>query len=193
MVEDIIKAVNHMFIYVSKRNIDEMLLCCKEKLLACSQRCCGKFEAFFDCNECNTEQLIQLIDICEQIDTIFLGFIKKENQKSYKVYDKKIYSGDRLIIKEDIMIIQDIPHDCFIECYGNMIVLGKVKGRIDFYYASCQMIASSFHDARIRIFDSNIQIVTSFSNCLLYYKDNQVKKEVNTWDTVSVLPQVKVV
>lgn len=193
MVEDIIKAVNHSFIYVSNKNIEDMLIVCKEKLLACSQRCCGKFEAFFDCKDCNTQQLIQLIDICDETNTIFLGFKKEKKNESYKIYDKKIYSGEILVFEEDTMILQDIPHDCFIECYGNMIVLGSVKGYVDMYHDSCRIIASSFHHARIRIFDSDVQIVTSFSNCILYYENKQIVKEANTWVVASVLPQVKVV
>lgn len=190
MVEDIIKAVNHSFIYVSKKNIDEMLLNCKEKLLTCSQRC-SKFEAFFDCKDLSEKQLIQLMDICEETNTIFLGLKKEEKNQSFKIYDKKIYSGDRLLFEEDIMILQDIPHDCFVECYGNMMVMGTVKGCIDFYHESCHIIASSFRNARIRIFDSEFQIVTSFSNCILYYKNNQIIKEANTWDVASALPQVR--
>ena len=191
MVEDIIKAVNHSFIYVSKKDIDQMLIDCKEKLLACSQRC-SKFEAFFDCKDLSESQLIELIDICEETNTLFLGFKEEKINQSYKIYDKKIYSGDRILIEEDVMILQDIPNDCFIECYGNLIVLGTVKGCIDLYHDSCRIIASSFRNARIRIFDSEFQIVTSFSNCILYYKNNQIIKEANTWDVASVLPQVKV-
>lgn len=193
MVEDIIKAVNHSFIYVSNKNIDDMLIVCKEKLLACSQRCSGKFEAFFDCKECSENQMIQLMDICEETNTIFMGFKKDKKNQSYQIYDKKIYSGETLVFEEDVMILQDIPHDCFIECYGNMIVLGNVKGCIDFYHDFCRIVASSFYHARIRIFDSEVQIVTSFSNCVLYYENNQIVKEANTWDVASVLPQVKVV
>ena len=44
-----------MKIYVSKKNVDDMLIGCKEKLLACSQRSCGKFEAFFDCKDCSSD------------------------------------------------------------------------------------------------------------------------------------------
>lgn len=192
MVEDIIKAVNHAFIYVSKSSIDEMLINCKEKLLACSQRC-SKFEAFFDCKDCDESQLIQLLDICEQTNTIFRGFKKEGKNDSYQIYDKKIYPGETIFIDTDTMIFQDIPRDCFIECSANLVVMGTVKGRIDFYHASCRIIASSFHQARIRIFDSEIQIMTNFSNCILYYKNNQIIKEANTWEVASVLPQVKVV
>lgn len=193
MVEDIIKAVNHAFVYVSYKSIDQMLMNCKEKLFACSQRNGGKFEAFFDCDDCNEKQLIELLHICQQSQTIFLGFVEKEKYQYIHIYDKKIYPGEKLTFEHDILILQDIPFDSYIECYGNMIVLGKVQGCIDFYYEDCKCIASSFNEARIRIFDSEYQIMTSFLCVCLYYENNQVKKEENTWDVALGLPQVRAV
>ena len=85
MVEDIIKAVNHSFIYVSKKDIDQMLIDCKGRLLACSQRC-SKFEAFFDCKDLSENQLIQLMDICEETNEV-KGKCKLKPYKKYFAFE----------------------------------------------------------------------------------------------------------
>lgn len=193
MVEDIIKAVNHSYVYVSFNEFEDMLEICKEKLLACCKRNGGKFEAFFDCKSCDEKQLIELLKTCEQSHTLFLGFKQEKKNQTLQIYQQKIYSGDRIILEEDTMIIQDIPFDCYIECYGNLMVVGCIKGCIDFHYQENRCFAGSLNQARIRIFDSKYQILTSFSSSYLYYENNEVKREDNLWDVASVLPQVKVV
>lgn len=192
MVEDIVKAVNHHFVYVSHDVFDLMIRNCKEKLLACSSFCDGKFKAFFDCPECNENQLIQLLDICEKSSTLFLGFIHHPESAYVHVYHQKIYAGEEIVLNEDTMILQDIPKDCFIRCYGNLIVIGEIKGCIDLQYETCTCVGGSFNHARIRIFDSNFQEMTYFSSSCYYYKDYQINREENTWDVVLESHQVKV-
>jgi hypothetical protein len=193
MVEDIIKAVNHSFVYVSRSEFEIMTEICGEKLLACSQRHGGRFEAFFDCLDCDERQLITLLKICEQAHTLFLGFVSEKGEKEIKVLNRKIYPGERLIFEEDVMIFQDIPFDCYLECYGNLIVLGKIKGCIDFYHRDCYCVASSLQQARIRIFDSQFHKLTSFSSSVLYYENGQIMREEKTWEVALGSPLEKAV
>lgn len=192
MVEDIIKAVNHQYVYVSHEVFESMIMNCEQKLLACSERFRGKFKAFFDCPECDEQQLIQLINICEKNNTLFLGFVRPKEQSSIYVYSKKIYPGECLTFQENTLIFQDIPNDCFISCYGNLIVLGKVQGCVEFRYKNSTCTAASFQNARIRIFDSLFQNMTIFSCSSLYYDNNQIKREENSWEVALELHQVKV-
>ena len=191
MVEDIIKAVNHKYIYVSKNRFDEFKWNCKEKLLACSSRNRNKFEAFFDCCSLNEEELLELLQICESVNTVFLGFLLEKSSEHISIYNKKIFSGEKIIFTENTMILQDIPKDCYIESNNNLIILGNVKGCIDLIYKDCTIIASSFSNARIRIFDSKYQNMTFFSCTSLYYENSQIVKEENTWDVVLASPLVK--
>lgn len=183
MVEDIIKAVNRHYVYVSKNRFDVMREVCKEKLLACALRNGGKFEAFFDC-KLNEEELIELLKICESVHTIFLGVMNEQSTHPIQIFNHPIYSGESLIFENDVMLLQDIPKDCFLECHGNVIVLGCIKGCIDLVYQDCTMIASSLNHARIKIFDSEFQNMTHFSCTLLYYENSQIVKEENTWEVV---------
>lgn len=192
MVEDIIKAVNHSFVYVSKADFDTMIQSCKEKLLTCCFHNKGKFEAFFDCRICEEDQLVSLLDVCDEVGTVFLGFIGVENPKGIQMYPQKIYSGERLVFEEDTILFHDIPYDCFIECYGNLYVIGTIKGCIDFHYKSCICCASQFYHSRIRIFDSEFHELTSFSGATLYYENNQIKKEEKIWDVALESPLEKV-
>ena len=192
MVEDIIKAVNNEFIYVSKRSYNEMKYDCRKKLLACSSHCDNKFKAFFDCNELEENELIDLLKICNESNTVFLGYKKENKEKNITIYNKKIYPGEQLIFYEDVLIIQDIPKDSYIECIGNLIVIGKVKGNIDLFYQDCKITASTFENARIRIFDSSHHHVTNFLCSVYYYENNEIKKEDKPWDIVSESHLVKV-
>lgn len=192
MVEDIVKAVNHRFVYVSHDVFDSMISKCKEKLLTCSSYCDGKFEAFFDCPECNEGQLIELLDTCENNSTLFLGFMRQKEASYVHVYHHQIYAGEALIFNEDTMILQDVPKDCFIKCYGNLIVIGQIKGCIDLQYETSTCVGASFDHARIRIFESEFQEMTYFSSACYYYKEYQINREENTWDVVLESHQVKV-
>ena len=193
MVEDIIKAVNHSFVYVSRSEFDIMMEICAKKLLACSLRNGGRFEAFFDCMSCNEKQLIELLKVCEESHTLFLGFVSEKKEKNMKILNRKIYPGECLVFEDDMMILQDIPFDCYLECYGNLMVVGKIKGCIDFHYQDCRCIASSFQQARIRIFDSPFHKMTSFSSSVLYYENGQIMKEEKTWEVALESPLEKVV
>lgn len=191
MVEDIIKAVNHEFIYVSKRSFNEMKYDCKQKLLACSSHSDNKFKAFFDCKDLDENELIELLKLCNETNTIFMGFKKENKENNILVYNKKIYPGEQLSFYEDVLILQDIPKDSYIECVGKMLVLGKVKGNIDLFYKDCTITASSYEDARIRIFDSEFQNTTNFSCSVYYYENNEIKKEENPWDIALASPLVR--
>ena len=193
MVEDIIKAVNHSFVYVSRSDFKTMIQICRNKLLACSRHNGGRFEAFFDCSSCTEGQLIELLELCEQTHTLFLGFVKEAEKKNMKVLNRKIYPGECLVFEEDVMILQDVPFDCYLECYGNLMVLGKVKGCIDFHYQDCRCVAGGFVNARIRIFDSGYHKLTSFSSSVLYYEKGQIMKEEKTLEVALESPLEKVV
>ena len=95
MVEDIIKAVNHEFIYVSKRSFNEMKYDCKQKLLACSSHSDNKFKAIFDCKDLDENELIELLKLCNETNTIFMGFKKENKENNILVYNKKIYPGEQ--------------------------------------------------------------------------------------------------
>ena len=191
MVEDIIKAINHQYIYVSHKDFDEMKFKCKEKLLACSSHSENKFKAFFNCKDLNESQLIELLKLCNETNTIFLGFIKPKKDKIINIYKKKIYSGDYLKFYEDTLIFQDIPLDCFIESSSNLYILGKVKGKIHLIYQDCKISASSYENAYICIFDSNYQNTTNFACTTYYYLDKQVMKEEKAWEYVLESPLAK--
>ncbi|MGN1343937.1 MAG: hypothetical protein ACI4U3_05115 [Traorella sp.] len=191
MVEDIIKAVNGQYVYVSRNSFDVMSLVCKEKLLACAMRNHGQFEAFFDCSV-NEDELLDLLKICESANTIMLGFMTEKKVHPIEIYHQPIFPGESLVFTKDIMLLQDIPSDCFIECFGNMIVLGRVKGCIHLIYQDCILLASSLNHARIQIFDSDFQNLTHFACTHLYYEKGQIMKEENTWEAVLGSLQEKV-
>lgn len=184
MVEDIIKAVNQRFVYVSHDSFDSMLLNCRKKLLNCSFYTKGKFKAFFDCAMCDEVQLIELLDTCESVHTLFLGFVKNTQPKEISVYTQRIHAGEEIVLNEDTMILQDIPQDCYVKCYGDLIVAGTVEGCIDMQYTSLKCIAAAFICARICIFESGFHNVTSFSNCAYYYEEEKLKKEEKPWEFV---------
>lgn len=192
MVEDIIKAVNHQYIYVSYKDFDEMKIKCKAKLLACSSHSENKFKAFFNCKDLNEIQFIELLKICNESNTVFLGFIKPKKEKTINIYNEKIYSGDCLKFYEDTLILQDIPFDCFIESSGNLYIIGKVKGKINLIYQDCKISASLYENAFIRIFDTNYQNTTNFACTTYYYLDKQLMKEEKEWEYVLASPLAKV-
>lgn len=192
MVEDIIKAVNHQFVYVSHTEFEKMLLNCQSKLLACSCHNEGSFKAFFDCPKCNEDQLIQLLDLCCASHTLFMGFVQKKEKKEIYVYSNRIHAGEQLVFNSDVIITQSIPSDCFIECYGNLYVIGEIQGCVDLHYEHLTCVASSLKEARIRIFDSEFHKMTSFSSCSLYYENQGIKKEEQTWEVVLGLHPEKV-
>ena len=135
--------------------------------------------------------MIELLKLCEESNTLFLGFTLNKKQTHVHVYNKPIYPGDYLFFDSDIIILQDIPKDCFIECTGNMVIMGNVKGCIDLIYKECTLMASSFTNARIQIFDTGFQNLTRFSCSLNYYQNSKIMKEDKTWEVALGLPQVK--
>lgn len=173
MAEIILKAINQNYVLMINEDFDQFLIECVTKLKMCCQLR-NPFSVFFDCSyELSDEQLTSLLECCGENGTILLG--KWETPKPTQlVVIEKVYPGSVIECDEDTLILCDVGKDCFVQAKQQLYILGKVKGSIEMSHSTCKVSAASFEEAKVRIFDSNIQNVTSFTATTLYYEQGKV-------------------
>lgn len=177
MVECLVKAINKNYVVVCYQPLQIMKECLKEKLLTCANKNGGKFEAFFDVIFDSEQDIIELLLLCHETHTIFLGLKQNKKEKTIHLVQNYFHAGECYRLFEDTIVQGNIPHDCFIQTSANLIVLGNTYGCIDFMHQDLSFECLGHIQARIRFFDTFFQNVTSFSSARFYYKNQRIIKE----------------
>lgn len=115
------------------------------------------------------------------------------------VQKKPEVSGDLTVIREPLrageviqlegaaVLLHDVRQPIQIEMRGGgpLIVLGTVAGQIRLLDPACQLIAMGLDHARVKISDSDWQILTNFAKVCVYYENQRCMslslKEEEVW------------
>lgn len=123
-----------------------------------------------------SEQYISLYTLCDLYHTLIIGFEHNDDSKKMKLLEHCFYSGNTYKLNEDIVYVGDIEKDVYITTNSNLYVIGNVYGTIDMLFPEIELSASSFDNAKIRIFDSKYQNLTNILPCKVYYEDGKIKQ-----------------
>lgn len=136
----------------------------------------GYFQAFFSFPyTLNAKQLIDFVIVCDLCDTLIQGIQMPSFRVSCCILQSCFYNGNQYELHGEHIYIGNVESDVRIVCDHSLFVLGEVKGEIDLLYPEHKVSASSFHQARIRIFDSHFQNVTNPAPCCVYYDNEKIQ------------------
>ncbi len=145
-------------------------------------------EVFFDvCPD--AALLCQLINILHDCGCLCTGMALRNppvSQRQVRVVDKLLRAGTVYCFDDDVLLLQPVRHPVRIRMKGGMlIVLGQVSGEIWFQDAQGCLIATGLDHARIKISDSEWQILTNSAKVCVYYENQRCKavslKEEEEW------------
>lgn len=136
-------------------------------------------KAFFDFKSriLSEDQLIAFFQCL--IDTkciLFGGFVKEEEkiEKQLNLIDASIHGGEILYINEDTLITGHINPGAIIYLNAKLYVLKGVYGTIEGMSENASVSSKEFKNATLRFFGKTLHSFTSFTMCVLYYKDNEI-------------------
>lgn len=121
------------------------------------------------------QQYQQLFQVCDAYHINVLGFHHKEEKRSMSLLQSCFYPGEKYELFEDTVYVGDIEEDIHISTGCHLYVVGQVRGKVDLLYQDLELSASSFLQAKVRIFDTTFQNVTKLSPCKVYYEEEEMK------------------
>lgn len=197
MVQIKIKAINQKYeVHCSFDDETTFYNELEKKLSACSKKA-RFFEAFFHFYQPLTEEQIrQTLAIANQNHTLVLGFNYTPSKQVIHRIETSLFSGQSYRFEEPILILGSIANGAFVQSSESIYCIGQVSGNIDLLHEDCELHASAFFQANIRICDSEYQNVTNFSPSYIYYENTTIivkqSKEERVWGVQSQSLQEKV-
>lgn len=191
MVQIKVTAVNHSYtVNCVYDDFSSFLSMLKERLKVCVNAHNGRFEAFFHMQEeLDTNQMAEMIRCANEIGCIVLGLQCEKKHSDMLVIQENLHSGQVYDFKQEVLLLGSIGAEAFVTGSENLYCIGSVGGNIDLMHEDCEICASGFFQANIRICDSQYQNLTSFSPARVYYKERKLYlkelKEEITWDVQS--------
>lgn len=136
----------------------------------------GYFEAYFSFPfVLSDEECIDLFALCDQYHTYVMEIEPKESEEESLLLEHCFFNGEEYTLSKECIYIGDIDKNVHIISCASIYVVGEVKGIIDLLHKECEIHASSFKEARIRLFDSEFQSVTNCAPCKVYYENESIK------------------
>ena len=103
------------------------------------------------------------------------------------VIREPLRAGELIQLEGAAVLLHDVRQPIQIEMRGSgpLIVLGTVAGQIRLLDPACQLIAMGLDHARVKISDSDWQILTNFAKVCVYYENQRCislsLKEEEVW------------
>lgn len=176
MDEVFIKAVNGGYVVKGTcREQTSFFAQLKQKLEACAAHAGERFPVFFDVEGCLSEaDYERIFHICETSGALCMGF-DQEQKDDLMIVETSLYPGKQYFYRDRVLLLQDVPKDCYVTCLKDVYVLGTIFGQVDVFDQDAKIAAGCFDHAQVRICDSCFQNMTNDAPLILYYQEGALK------------------
>lgn len=146
-------------------------------------------KAFFDFKSriIEEKEMKQLLDlILNKQCIIFCGctFESKIKNSFIKVINRTIHSGELLNIHDDTLLVGNVHQDAIITFDSELMVIGKVSGKLIATNKDSKLYGNNFDKASIRFVGSNRHDFTYYHPVMIYYKNNLIHVDKGDNDNV---------
>lgn len=136
----------------------------------------GVFETYFSFPfSLSMKHYQDLFAVCDAYHILVLGFHQEEKSQEMTLLQDCFYAGETYELHNDTVYVGDIEKDIHISAGCNLYVVGQIRGKVDLLYQDLEVGASSFSQAKVRIFDTSFQNVTKLAPCKVYYEEEEMK------------------
>lgn len=146
-------------------------------------------KAYFDfksriIGENEMDQLIGLL--LHKQTVIFSGctFKNKIKNSFIKVINKTIHSGELLNVHDNTLIVGNIHQDAIITFDSELMIVGKVSGKLIATNKDSKLYGSNFKNASIRFVGTSRHAFTYYQPVMIYYKNNLIYVDKGDNDNV---------
>lgn len=147
------------------------------------------FEAFFHIPDLSVNEYHEFFTLCNHSRVYIMGINWWQQERTIYFVEQKFRGGEEYYFDNAVILCSDIAKDVRISCASNVYIMGCVQGTIDLLHQNCEVYATLFQDARVRICDSDFQNVTSFARGKVYYEHGtvvyEIQKEEEVWQKQS--------
>lgn len=146
-----------------------------EKLQIFKAQADRKIEVFLSADfHLSEDELKALFLLMYQNNCILVKIVNSEVKKRLAIIEDKLRSGQNYRYDTDVLFCADIPSGVFIELVnGDMYVMGEISGSVECHTPYQQVMAQSFNDAKIKIYDSPwVTMNTLVRSCCKYKQQN---------------------
>ena len=126
-------------------------------------------------------ELLEIFDVVmkEKI-TIIDGIDSKNNElEDTQVYEGVIRGGQIKYFDNSVMIMGDINPGATVYCGDNLYVVGTIRGKVIAKKKESQVVASTYKNCLIQIFDSEPKYIDKLNGNILTYENGFVKVHEN--------------
>lgn len=127
----------------------------------------------------NTKQILTIFDTLASFENLFLDkIIYKENtSKNIILHEGNIRGGEIKLFDKNTLIIGNINKDSKVIVNGNLYVIGKVSGIVEFKSNMNKLYASSIDGCFVKICSVEKQFNEKIENSLISLVNNQITEE----------------
>ena len=127
----------------------------------------------------DAKQILSLFDVLAGYENILISKIifKEKENKNIILYEGNIRGGEIRLFSHNALLIGNVNKGAKVIVNGNLYVIGKVNGLIEFKNINNKLYASNIDNAYIKICNIEKQIEGNLDNFLFSLIDNQIVEE----------------
>ena len=127
----------------------------------------------------DTKQILTIFDVLSNFENLFLDkIIYKENiEKNIVLHEGNIRGGEIRLFTTNTLLIGNVNKGAKVIVNGNLYVIGKVSGIVEFKNISNKLYASSIDNCFVKICSIEKQFNETLENSLISLVDNKIIEE----------------
>ena len=129
--------------------------------------------------ELNSKRILNIFDVLSEHELVYINKIiyKKNNVKNIILYEGNIRGGEIKLFPDNTLLIGNINKGAKVIVNGNLYIIGKVNGSIEFKNISNKLMASNIEDSFIKICSFERKIEGLIQNSTLMVDGDYIVEE----------------
>lgn len=127
----------------------------------------------------DSKQILSLFDVLSTSENIFISKIiyNEKNKKNIILYEGNVRSGEIKMFSNNALLIGNVNKGAKVIVNGNLYVIGKVSGTIEFKNVTNKLMSSSIDSAYIKICNYEKQIEDTLENSSIGIENKEIVVE----------------
>lgn len=124
----------------------------------------------------DSKKILSIFDVFSEYETIYINKIiyNNSNEKNIVLHEGNIRAGEVKLFTTNTLLIGNINRDAKVIVNGNLYVIGKVSGYIEFKNINNRLLASNASSVHVKICTLSKNILEEKDNVVVEVNDNQI-------------------
>lgn len=124
----------------------------------------------------DSKKILSIFDVFAEHESIYLNKIiyNEDRAKNIVLHEGNIRAGEIKLFTTNTLLIGNINKDAKVIINGNLYVIGKVSGYIEFKNINNKLLASNVSSLYVKMCSFNKKIEEARENVVIKVEDNQI-------------------